>query len=48
MNIPRYVDTFEEEAEVDIEAVQMEIEQLEGELVKVQAEINQYLNQLVK
>jgi len=28
--------------------VQKEIEQLEEELVKVQAEINQYLNQLVK
>jgi type I restriction enzyme M protein len=42
------VDTFEEEAEVDIAAVQQEIEKLEGELVKVQAEINQYLTQLVK
>jgi type I restriction enzyme M protein len=48
LNIPRYVDTFEEEAEVDIAAVQQEIEKLEGELVKVQAEINQYLTQLVK
>jgi type I restriction enzyme M protein len=48
LNIPRYVDTFEEEAEVDIAAVQQEIEQLEGELVKVQSEINQYLTQLVK
>jgi type I restriction enzyme M protein len=48
LNIPRYVDTFEEEAEVDIAAVQKEIEQLESELVKVQAEINQYLTQLVK
>jgi len=48
LNIPRYVDTFEEEAEVDIAAVQKEIEQLEGELVKVQKEIDQYLTQLVK
>lgn len=48
LNIPRYVDTFEEEAEVDIAAVQREIEQLEGELVKVQKEIDQYLTQLVK
>lgn len=48
LNIPRYVDTFEEEAEVDIAAVQQEIEQLEGELVKVQTEISQYLTQLVK
>lgn len=48
LNITRYVDTFEEEAEVDIAAVQKEIEQLEGELVQVQKEINQYLTQLVK
>jgi len=48
LNIPRYVDTFEEEAEVDIAAVRKEIEQLEGELVKVQKEIDQYLTQLVK
>lgn len=48
LNIPRYVDTFEEEAEVDIAAVQKEIEKLEGELVKVQKEIDQYLTQLMK
>jgi type I restriction enzyme M protein len=48
LNIPRYVDTFEEEAEVDIAAVQKEIEQLESELVKVQKEIDNYLAQLVK
>ena len=39
LNIPRYVDTFEEEAEVDIAAVQVEIEKLEGELKTVQAEL---------
>lgn len=47
LNIPRYVDTFEEEAEVDIAAVQQEIEKLEEELVKVQREIDAYLNQLI-
>lgn len=46
LNIPRYVDTFEEEPEVDIVAVQKEIEQLEAELVKVQHEIEVYLKQL--
>ena len=35
LNIPRYVDTFEEEAEIDIEAVQQEIELLEDELAEV-------------
>ena len=33
--IPRYVDTFEEEEEIDIAAVQKEIERLEGELAEV-------------
>lgn len=48
LNIPRYVDTFEEEAEVDIAAVQQEIEKLEEELVYVQNEIEVYLKQLIK
>jgi type I restriction enzyme M protein len=47
LNIPRYVDTFEEEAEVDIAAVQIEIEGLEGELKTVQAEIEKYITLLV-
>jgi len=46
LNIPRYVDTFEEEPEVDIAAVQVEIGKLEVELKKVQAELNRYLNEL--
>lgn len=46
LNIPRYVDTFEEEAEVDITAVQKEIEALESELKTVQAEMGQYLKEL--
>lgn len=48
LNIPRYVDTFEEEVEVDIAGVQKEIDKLEDELVKVQKEIDQYLTQLFK
>ncbi len=46
LNIPRYVDTFEEEAEVDIAAVQTRIGELEKELVKVQEEMKGYLEQL--
>jgi type I restriction enzyme M protein len=46
LNIPRYVDTFEEEEEVDIAKVQTEIEKLEGELKTVQAELNKYLKEL--
>jgi type I restriction enzyme M protein len=48
LNIPRYVDTFEEEAEVDIVAVQKEIDGLEKELSKVQSEIEGYLKLLTE
>ena len=47
LNIPRYVDTFEEEPEVDIAAVQQEIEKLEDELKSVQAEMDKYLKELL-
>lgn len=46
LNIPRYVDTFEEEAEIDIDAVQAEIEQLEGELVAVRAKMAAMLKEI--
>lgn len=46
LNIPRYVDTFEEEAEIDIRKIQNEIEQLEKDLVKVNETIKVYLKQL--
>ena len=47
LNIPRYVDTFEEEAEVNITGVQQEIERLEGELKTVQVELDKYLKELI-
>ncbi len=40
------MDTFEEEEEVDIPAVQKEIEEIEAELVQVQAEMKKYLVEL--
>lgn len=46
LNIPRYVDTFEEEAEVDIPAVQKEIDALEAELVEVRIKMKGYLKEL--
>ncbi|MCL4418316.1 MAG: SAM-dependent methyltransferase, partial [Actinobacteria bacterium] len=46
INIPRYVDIFEEEEEIDIEKVQKEIEMLEKELVSVQKEMSEYLKEL--
>ena len=46
LNIPRYVDTYEEEAEIDIVAVQKEIDALEAELTEVQAKMKEYLKEL--
>jgi type I restriction enzyme M protein len=46
LNIPRYVDTFEEEEEIDIKAVQTEIEQLEGELAQTRKKLDGYLKEL--
>lgn len=46
LNIPRYVDTFEEEAPVDIPQTQLEIAQLKAELTVVEAQMNQYLKEL--
>ena len=34
LNLPRYVDTFEPEPEVDLQAVQDEIRDLEGQLAQ--------------
>ncbi len=46
LNIPRYVDTFEEEEEIDIAAVQQEIEGLEADLSEVQVKMIEYLKEL--
>ena len=46
LNIPRYVDTNEEEAEIDIVAVQQEIDVLEAELTEVQTKMKEYLKEL--
>lgn len=46
LNIPRYVDTFEEEPEIDIAATQKRIAELEQELAKTQAQMQEYLKEL--
>ncbi len=46
LNIPRYVDTFEEEEDIDIPAVQKEIQEIEAELAKTQKELDKYLKEL--
>ncbi|MBA4391079.1 MAG: type I restriction-modification system subunit M [Syntrophus sp. (in: bacteria)] len=48
LNIPRYVDTFEEEEEIDIMAVQKEIDQIEGELTAVRAKMSELLKEVVR
>ena len=46
LNIPRYVDTFEEEAEIDLMAVRTERQALQKELVDLEAEMAGYLKEL--
>ncbi|WAK04340.1 type I restriction-modification system subunit M (plasmid) [Methylobacter sp. YRD-M1] len=46
LNIPRYVDTFEEEAEIDLLAVRKEREQLKAQLAELEIEMNHYLKEL--
>lgn len=47
LNIPRYVDSFEEEEKIDIQTVQHEIEQIENELKEVRKKMNEYLKEVV-
>ena len=46
MNIPRYVDTFEEEEPIDIKAVMSEIKSLEAKRAELDIEIEGYLKEL--
>ena len=46
LNIPRYVDTFEEEEEIDLDAVQVDLEKIDEEDKKVTEELNKYLREL--
>ena len=46
LNIPRYVDTFVPEEEIDIASVQAEIINIEAELTQVRKQMNSYLKEL--
>ncbi len=46
LNIPRYVDTFEEEEEIDLMAVRAERLQLQAQLTELEGEMAQYLEEL--
>jgi len=46
LNIPRYVDTFEEEEEIDLMAVRAEREKLKAQLNELEGEMSKYLEEL--
>lgn len=46
LNIPRYVDTFEAEDEIDVAALQRDIIRIEGELAEVRVKMAGYLREL--
>ena len=46
LNIPRYVDTFEEEELINIPTTQKEIARIKEELVTVEAKMDEYLKEL--
>ena len=46
LNIPRYVDTFEEEEPIDLDQVQQQLKDIDKEIADVESEINEYLKEL--
>ncbi len=46
LNIPRYVDTFEEEEPVDLKVVSKRIEEIDLEINKIDLELEKYLKEL--
>lgn len=46
LNIPRYVDTFEEEEEIDLMAVQLERTAIEAEIAQLNEQMKGYLKEL--
>lgn len=46
LNIPRYVDTFEEEEPVDLNAVAKRLQEIDGEITKVDEELVAYFKEL--
>ena len=46
LNIPRYVDTFEEEAPIDLQQVQSNIARLKVEIADAEKKMDAYLKEL--
>ena len=46
LNIPRYVDTFEEEEMVDMDVVAQNISNIKSQIAEVEAQMAKYLEEL--
>ncbi|WMZ76710.1 type I restriction-modification system subunit M [Staphylococcus pseudintermedius] len=46
LNIPRYVDTFEEEAPIDLDQVQQDIANIDNDIAQIEQDIEGYLKEL--
>ena len=46
LNIPRYVDTFEEEEQIDLDAVVAEIKQIDANSIEIDKKISEYCKEL--
>ena len=46
LNIPRYVDTFEEEKLIDLESVNKEIADIKGQIATLEKEMEQCMKEL--
>lgn len=46
LNIPRYVDTFEQEEAIDLEAISKELKTIDADLLKINEEIANYCKEL--
>lgn len=46
LNIPRYVDAFEEEEPIDIQQVQSNIARLKAEITEAEKQMDAYLKEL--
>ena len=46
LNIPRYVDTFEEEEAIDLEAVSKRLKEIDDEIAEIDVELAKYFKEL--
>lgn len=46
LNIPRYVDTFEEEESIDLQALTQRLKEIDDEIAEVDRELEKYFNEL--